>query len=62
MTTIDAGNDLLKESPRFVFWKTAIGADVVEQLASGNVFHYKEKISRRGMHLVHFDDMWMPEN
>ena len=62
MTTVDARNDLLEEAPRFVLWKSTICADVVEQLASGNVFHHEKKISRRRMHLIHFDDVWMPEN
>lgn len=61
MAIVHPGNDLLEEPSRFRFLKFAVVYDVIEQLASADIFHDHENIGWGGYHLVQFDYVRMSE-
>lgn len=61
MAIVDARNDLLEKSARFVLLQFAIFHNVIEEFAAAHVLHNHEDVGGRRYHLIQFDDVRMPK-
>lgn len=62
VNVVDPRNNLLCEPARLIFLKSLPFDDIIEELTTGSILHYQEKLPRCFDNLVELDYIGMPHN